>query len=84
MKTALMVTCLFLLGACVSQAGLRDQAAQDMHCDADKLKTKKVKSGYSGDDFGAQFEVKGCGEKVVYEKKGETSWSAVSEPESLE
>ena len=72
------------LTACVSQAGLKAQAASDMSCDEEKLSTKKVKSGYSGDDFGARFEVAGCGEKVVYEKKGEESWAAVTEAEDIE
>jgi hypothetical protein len=72
------------LAACVSQAGLKAQAADDMSCEAEKLSTKKVRSGYAGDDFGTRYEVEGCGEKVVYEKKGDTSWTAVSESESVE
>lgn len=70
--------------ACTSQAGLKAQAASDMGCDEEKLSTHKVRSGYSGDDFGARFEVEGCGEKVTYEKKGQSTWAAVSEPETVE
>lgn len=70
--------------ACTSQAGLKAQAASDMGCDEEKLSTHKVKSGYAGDDFGARFDVEGCGEKVTYEKKGQGSWAAVSEAETVE
>jgi hypothetical protein len=75
---------LISLAACVSQAGLKAQAAEDMGCEEDKLSTSKVRDGYSGDDFGARFEVEGCGEKVVYEKKGQSTWTAVTEAESVE
>ena len=81
--TALMLLVLPLT-ACVSQAGLKAHAAEDMGCEADKLSTSKVRNGYSGDDFGARFEVEGCGEKVVYEKKGPSNWAAVSEAEDSE
>ncbi len=73
-----------MLAACVSQAGLKAQAADDMGCEEKKLSTRKVRSGYAGDDFGTRFEVEGCGEKVVYEKKGDASWAAVSEAEQVD
>ncbi len=81
-KTIGMGLLLCVVSACGSQAGLKTQAASDMGCEADKLSTKKVREGYSGGDFGAQYEVEGCGEKVIYEKKGDATWTAVSEPES--
>jgi hypothetical protein len=72
------------LSGCINTSGLKAQASSDMHCDEDELSTHKVRGGYSGDDFGAQFEVEGCGEKVLYEKKGPAVWAAVSEAESVE
>lgn len=80
----LLVSLAAFLTGCVNQSGLKAQAAEDMSCEENKLSTRKVRSGYAGDDFGTRFEVEGCGSKVVYEKKGDASWAAVSEPETVE
>ena len=81
---ALSLTTALALTGCVDTSGLKAQAASDMSCEEDKLSTRKIKGGYSGDDFGAQYEVEGCGEKVMYEKKGPANWKAVSEAEDVE
>lgn len=84
-KLALTLTFLATITTgCINTSGLKAQAASDMSCEEDKLSTRKIRGGYSGDDFGAQFEVEGCGEKVLYEKKGPAVWAAVSEPEDVE
>jgi hypothetical protein len=83
LKLILLLAAL-VAAACGSPRGLKAQAASDMKCDEDRIKTSKTRSGYSGDDFGARYEVEGCGEKVIYEKKNADTWAAVTEAESLE
>jgi hypothetical protein len=78
------ISCAVLCACGASQGGLREQAAADLNCKEDEISAKQVKSGYSGDDFGAHFEVEGCSQKALYEKKGPYSWAIISEPEPVE
>jgi hypothetical protein len=86
MRMAMKATIL-LVGLCAcgaSTGGLYAQAASDLECEEDDISAHQVKNGYSGEDFGAQFEVEGCDKKALYEKKGPFSWAQISEPESAE
>jgi hypothetical protein len=75
--SAVVLAVAVLTGCGANQAGLKPKAAGDLGCSEKELRTRQVKNGYGGDDFGAQVEVKGCDRKAVYEKKGPGSWVEV-------